>query len=74
MYAGTQSMQGIYIIDTIVAAAAVEIAKQGVTAGEEMVSGLTFAGDFVGISERPEGLRKQLREKTLDIIKEHNRK
>ena len=33
--------------------------------GEDTVSGLMFADDFVGISEIPEGLQKQI-EKALD--------
>ena len=45
----------IYINDVIVA---VETAKQGVTVGEDTVSGLMFADDFVGISETPEGLQE----------------
>ena len=45
----------VYIKDMIVA---VEAAKQGVTMGEDMVSELMFAEDFVGISETPEGLQK----------------
>ena len=32
--------------------------------GEDAVSGLMFADDFVGISETPEGLQKQI-EKVL---------
>ena len=44
---------------------AVEAVKQGVTIGEDMVSGLMFADDFVGISETPEGLQKQI-EKALE--------
>ena len=39
---------------------AVEAAKQGITVGEDTVSGLMFADDFVGISETPEGLHKQI--------------
>ena len=39
---------------------AVEAAKQGVTMGEDTMSGLMFADDFVGISETPEGLQKQI--------------
>ena len=38
---------------------AVEAAKQGVTVGEDTVSGLMFADFFVGISETSEGLQKQ---------------
>ena len=33
--------------------------------GEDTVSGLMFADDFVGISETPEGLQKQI-EKSLE--------
>ena len=40
---------------------AVEAAKQGVTVGEDTVSGWTFADDFVGISEPPEGLQNETR-------------
>ena len=47
--------------DLIVAA---DSAKQGITMGEDTVSGLTFTDDFVGISETPEGLQK-LMEKAL---------
>ena len=39
---------------------AIEAAKQGVTMGEDTVLGLMFADDFVGISETPEGLQKQI--------------
>ena len=48
----------VYIDDVIVA---VEAAKQGVTMGEDTVSGLMFADDFVGISETPEVLLKQIK-------------
>ena len=41
---------------------AVEAAKEAVTVGEDTASGLMFADDFVGISEAPEGLHKQVRE------------
>ena len=34
--------------------AAVEAAKQAATVGEDTVSGLVLADDFVGISEAPE--------------------
>ena len=37
-----------------------EAANQGVTVGADTVSGLVFADDFVGISEAPEGLQKQI--------------
>ena len=40
---------------------AVEAAKQGATVGEDTVSGLMFAGAFLGISETPEGLQNKLR-------------
>ena len=53
-----------YILIMIVA---VEAAKQGVTVGET-VSGLVFADDFVGISETPEGLQKQI-EKALEYAR-----
>ena len=46
-----------YISDTIVA---VEAAKHGVTVGKDIVSGLMVADDFMGISETPEGLQKQI--------------
>ena len=46
----------VYINDMIVE---VEAAKQGVTVGEDTVSGLMFVDDFVGISETPEELQKQ---------------
>ena len=48
----------VYINDKIVA---VEAAEQGVTMGKDTVSGLTFADDFVGISETFEGLQKQMK-------------
>ena len=40
----------VYINDMIVE---VEAKKQGVTIGEDAVSGLMFADNFVGISKRP---------------------
>ena len=55
----------VYINDMIVA---VEAAEQGVTAGEDTVSRLMFADDFVGISETPEGLQKQ-RQKAPDYTR-----
>ena len=55
----------VYINDMIVA---VESAKQGVTMGEDTVSGLVFADDFVGISEKPEGREKQT-EKALECTR-----
>ena len=54
----------VYIDDKI----AVEAAKQGVTVGEDTVSGLMYANDFVGISETPERLQKQI-EKTLEYTR-----
>ena len=39
---------------------AVEAAKQGVTVGKYMVSGMMLADDFVWLSETPEGLQKQI--------------
>ena len=48
--------------------AAVEVAKQGVTMGEDTVSGSMFADGFVGISETPEVLQKQM-EKTLEYTR-----
>ena len=41
---------------------AVEAAKQGATKGEDTVWGLMFADDFVGMTETPEGLQKQMEE------------
>ena len=38
---------------------AVEAANQGVTMVEDTVSGLTFADDFVGISDTPEDCRNR---------------
>ena len=52
------SLFKVYINDMIVA---VEAANQGVTMGEHTVSGLMFMDDFVGISEAPEGLQKQIK-------------
>ena len=57
-----------YLLNDMIVA--VEAAKQGVTIGEDMVSGLMFAHDFVGISETPEGLQKQIEE----ALEEYNRK
>ena len=51
----------------------VEAAGQGVAVGEDTVSGLMFADDFVGISGTPEGLQKQT-EKALLIEYTINRK
>ena len=49
----------VYINDMILIVA-VEAAKQGVTVGEDTMSGLMFADDFVGILDTPEGLQKQI--------------
>jgi len=38
---------------------AVEATKQGIKVGEDMVSGLIIADDFVGIAETPNGMQKQ---------------
>ena len=46
---------------------ATEAAKQRVTVGEDTVSGLMFADGFVGISQTPEGLQKQI-EKALSRV------
>ena len=46
----------------------VEAAKQGVTMGKDTVSGLIFADDFVGVSETPEELQKQM-EKALEYTR-----
>ena len=64
MYVVTKFIQSI-INDKIVA---VEAAKQGVTVGEDTVSELMFADGFVGISETPEGLQKQI-EKALEYTR-----
>ena len=55
----------LYINDMI---AAVEAAKEGVTMGDDTVSGLMFADDFVGISETPEGWQKQI-QKALEYTR-----
>ena len=55
----------LYINNLIVA---VEAARQGVTIGEDTVSGLMFADDFAGISETPEGLQEQI-EKALEYTR-----
>ena len=47
---------------------AVEAAKQGVTLGQNVVSGLMLADDFVGISETPKGLQKII-EKALSYAR-----
>ena len=56
----------VYFNDVI---AAVKAAKQGVTVGEDTVPGSMFADDFVGRSETPEGLQKQV-EKALEHTRE----
>ena len=55
----------VYINDMTVA---VEAARQGVAVGEDTVSGLMFAADFVGLSETPEGLQKPI-EKALEYAR-----
>ena len=55
----------IFINDLVVAVKAV---KQGVTVGEDTVSGLIFADDFVGISKALEDLQKQI-EKALEYTR-----
>ena len=55
----------IFINDLI---AEIEAAKQGVKVGDDMVSGLMFADDFVGISGTAEGLQEQI-EKALEYTK-----
>ena len=47
----------VFFYDLIVE---VEAARQGVTVGEDTVSGLILADGFVGISETPEGLQKKI--------------
>ena len=54
----------IHINDPIVA---VEATRQEVTVGEDTLSGLMFADDFVGIRETLEELPKQI-EKALEYI------
>ena len=56
------SLFKIYINGLIVA---VEAARQGVTEGEDTVSGLIFEEDVVGVSETPEGLQEPI-EKALE--------
>ena len=58
-------VSGYKMNDLIVA---VEAAEQGATAGEDTVSGLMLADDFIGISETPEGLQKQI-EKALEYTR-----
>ena len=62
-YVRYHSIYSRYIFTTMIVD--VEAAKQGVMVGEDTVSGLTFADDFVGISETPEALQKQI-EKALE--------
>ena len=47
---------------------AAEALMEGDTMGGDTVSGLIFADDFVGISETPEGLKKQI-EKALEYTR-----
>ena len=60
MYVVTQPIEDLIV--------AVEAARQGVTVGEDAVSGLMFTDDFVAISETPEGLQKQT-EKALEYTR-----
>ena len=46
----------VYINDMILT---FEVAKQGVTVGEDTLSGLMFADDFAGIAESPKGCRNK---------------
>ena len=55
----------IYINEMVVAA---EALMEGDTMGGDTVSGLIFADDFVGISETPKGLQKQV-EKALEYTR-----
>ena len=55
----------IFIDDLILE---IEATKQGVKVGEDMVSGLMFVDDFVGISDTPEGLQTQI-EKALEYTR-----
>ena len=55
----------VYVNDMIVA---VEAARQRVTVGEDTVSELMFADDFVGISEMPEGVQNQI-DKALEYAR-----
>ena len=45
---------------------ATESAQQGVKVGDDMVSGLMFADDFVGISVTAEGLQEEQIENALE--------
>ena len=55
----------VFINDLILA---IESAQQGVKVGDDMVSGLMFADDFVGISGTAEGLQEQI-EKALEYTR-----
>ena len=55
----------VFINDLILA---IESAQQGVKVGDDMVSGLMFAADFVGISGTAEGLQ-ELIEKALEYTR-----
>ena len=46
----------------------VEATKRGIKVGEDMVSGLMFADDFVGTAEIPNGMQKQI-EKVLEYTR-----
>ena len=52
----SSSLFKVYIDDMIVE---VEETKQGVTLGENAVSGWILANDFLGILETPEGLQNR---------------
>ena len=62
MHATSPNLFKVHINYMIVA---VEALMEGVTVGEDTVSGVMFADDFVGISETPEALQKQI-EKALE--------
>ena len=55
----------VFINDLIIA---IESAQQGVKVGDDMVSGLMFADDFMGISGTAEGLQEQI-EKGLEYTR-----
>ena len=58
----------VYINNTIIA---VKAAKQGVTVGEDKVSGLMFADDFVEISHTPGRTAKTNRESTVEYTSKY---
>ena len=61
----TSTLFKVFINDLILA---IESAQQGVKVGDDMVSGLMFADDFVGISGTAEGLQEQI-EKALEYTR-----